>query len=97
MSAREWHASSTMRGRAFDIGAADGSNVALVFGPEEGGPDDLPATASLIAAAPDLLEALKGVVYAFGANSAEPHDLYRALLNRMGDASAAIARAEGRT
>jgi hypothetical protein len=48
-------------------------------------------------ASSDLLEALKSIVYAFGMNSAEPQDLYRALVNQMERASAVIAQAEGDT
>lgn len=53
-----WHWMYTHLGKAIDIGAPDGSNVALIHGPEENGPEEFEANARLIAAAPDLLESL---------------------------------------
>jgi hypothetical protein len=53
------------------------------------------ANARLIAAAPDLLEALKDMVCAFAMNNAEPNELFDALSRQMDRASAAIAKAEG--
>lgn len=50
-----WHYSPTHYGKAFAIGAADGDNVALVYGPEENGSDFFRANARLIASAPSLL------------------------------------------
>ncbi len=54
-----WHLSPTCLGAAFDIGAEDGSNVALVSGPQRNGAEEFHANALLIAAAPDMLKALK--------------------------------------
>lgn len=53
-----WHISPTHGGQAYDIGADDGSNIALVYGPKDGGPADFLRVARLIAAAPDLLDAV---------------------------------------
>ena len=57
-----WHASSTHLGAAFDIGAEDGSSVALVHGFLENGAKEFRANARLIAAAPDLLKAAKALL-----------------------------------
>ncbi|WP_158876863.1 hypothetical protein [Antarcticirhabdus aurantiaca] len=54
------------------------------------------ANALLIAAAPDLLDALLSVVYVFGMNNAEPLELRRAMSKQMDKAVAAIRKAEGR-
>jgi hypothetical protein len=54
-----WHTSVTHLGAAVDIGAANGANIALVSGPAENGADEFKANARLIAAAPDMLEALR--------------------------------------
>jgi hypothetical protein len=54
-TAGPWHTSPTHNGAAFDIGADNGANVALVKGPEGNGADEYRANARLIAAAPDLL------------------------------------------
>ena len=54
-----WHKSKTHLGKAYDIGADNGANVALVYGPAEGGPGEFETNADLFIAAPDLLEALK--------------------------------------
>lgn len=55
-----WHWKATHLG-AFDIGAADGSNVALVSSPGENGADEYEANARLIAAAPELLQVCEWV------------------------------------
>jgi hypothetical protein len=54
------------------------------------------ATGHLIAAAPELLDALKSLVYAYGANSAEPEMAFKAITAQIDKAAAAIAKAEGR-
>ena len=54
-----WHSSPTCLGAAFDIGAEDGSNIAFVSGPDCNGAEEFRANALLIAAAPDMLGALK--------------------------------------
>ncbi|MHB0785594.1 hypothetical protein [Bradyrhizobium sp. 5.13L] len=56
-----WHASPTHNGRAFDIGAANGANIALVSGPDENGAEEFEANARLIAAAPKMLAALQRI------------------------------------
>lgn len=56
-----WHLSPTHNGQAYDIGADDGANIALVYGPKDGGPADFLAKARLIAAAPNILDALRRV------------------------------------
>ena len=56
-----WHISSTHSGKAWDVGARDCTNVCVVHGPEENGPDEYCANAYLIAAAPAMLEALKQI------------------------------------
>ncbi len=57
-----WHTSPTHQGQAYDIGATNNDNVALVPGPSENGSDNFQANARLIAAAPDLLAALEGLM-----------------------------------
>ena len=57
-----WHESLTHLGAAFDIGAADGDNIALVIGPVGNGSDNFRANARLIAAAPALLTAVLAAV-----------------------------------
>ncbi len=53
-----WHISATHNGAAYDIGAEDGGNIALVYGPEHGGPDDFRANALKMAACRELYEAV---------------------------------------
>lgn len=53
-----WHKSATHLGKAYDVGAANGANVALVPGPEENGGDEFEKNATWIAAIPDLSAAL---------------------------------------
>lgn len=55
---KQWHLSPTRLGQAYDIGSADGANIALVYGPADGGPPDFLRNASLIAAAPAMVGAL---------------------------------------
>jgi hypothetical protein len=54
-----WHRSSTHYGKAVDIGAADGDNIALIYGPAENGSDNFKANARLIQHAPEMAEALE--------------------------------------
>lgn len=87
-----WHYSPTHYGKAYDIGAADGDNVALVYGPSENGSDFFRANARLIAAAPELLAALEEMV--------EVHPRYNrdhwpVLADALDHARAAIAKAKG--
>ena len=61
----KWHYASTLAGNPngrthYDIGGDDCSNVAIVY-PSEDGDEDTLRKARLIAAAPDLLAALKNV------------------------------------
>ena len=56
-----WFFMRTHEGAAFDIGAKDGSNVALVSGPDENGSEEFYANAKLIASAPDLLQVCEWV------------------------------------
>ena len=59
-----WHYSSTHEGKAFDIGAEDGSNVAVVYADlfVDGALVEARANARLIAAAPEMMEALEGLM-----------------------------------
>lgn len=89
----QWHMSPTHLGRAFDIGAEDNANIALVHGIDgnscENHPGEFEANAHLIAAAPELLEALEDLM--FGAERGiQPHENY------IVAARAAIAKAEGK-
>lgn len=75
-----WHTSSTHRGAAVDIGAANGANVALVSGPAENGADEFKANARLIAAAPDLLAALEYARnHIMNPDNTDVSDLYRTI------------------
>jgi hypothetical protein len=83
----------------FDIVASDGELLATIF-PMSQGKGDAEANARLIAAAPDLLEALKiahATIYAL----AKIHDpAWQIYVNRapeMLQIEAAIAKAEGRS
>lgn len=80
-----WHYSPTHYGKAFDIGAADGDNVALVYGPEENGSDFFRANARLIAEAPAMAELLEGFCEYMRWNADPPDCLIeaRALLARI--------------
>jgi hypothetical protein len=80
-----------------EINDSDGLTVARVvrFVPLYREQSD--ANARLIAAAPDLLEALSGMVAVFAMNNAEPIELRNALQHQMAGARAAIAKAEGRS
>lgn len=53
------------------------------------------ANARLIAAAPDLLEALTSMVVVYAMNNAEPVELRDTLRRQIAEASAAIAKATG--
>jgi hypothetical protein len=60
-AAAKWHASPTHNGQAYDIGADDGANIALVYGPKDGGREDFARVARTIAAlAPVAMETADG-------------------------------------
>jgi hypothetical protein len=84
-----WHLSPTHLGQAYDIGSDDGANIALVYGPKDGGPPDFLLVARLIVAVPDMLETLKTAERMIAREW--PHG--QALI----DIRAAIAKAEGRS
>ena len=86
----KWHYASTLAGNPdglfrtyYDIGGDDNSNVALVY-PSEDGDEDTLRKARLIAASPDLLAALKRMIFDW---DGEPEDI--------AEAQDAIAKAEG--
>src|SRR3990167_7439721 len=56
-----WHISSTDSGKSWNVGARDCTNVCIVHGPEENGPDEYTANARLIAAAPAMAEVLRPI------------------------------------
>jgi hypothetical protein len=94
-----WLASQTMRvhgavpsSDGVDICSADNANIGLVYWAENGSRSETRANANLIAAAPELLEALKACHLQMlqSNNSSE----YAEEANQM--AIAAIAKAEGR-
>ncbi len=60
-----WHYSSTHLGRAYDIGASNGDNVALIPGPDEGGSDRFLEYAGLIADTPRMARKLEELRTAF--------------------------------
>lgn len=98
--ALDWRATPTLHGRAFDIGAADGANIALVHGPGNGGEIEFEANARLIAAAPEILKALTELYRATNLRALRglKHvPSMREQQNAMSMASAAIAKAEGRS
>lgn len=86
-----WFMSPTHMGKAWDIGAEDGSNIALVHSEAEQGSWESVNNAILICAAPDLLEALRDLYDAV--RSFDSNDFYFDLRA----ASSAIAKAEGRS
>lgn len=57
-----WHKSKTHLGKAYDIGADNGANIALVYGPGDGGPDEGEANADLFVASERVLAALRRLV-----------------------------------
>jgi hypothetical protein len=57
-----WHFSSTHSGQAYDIGAADGANIALVYGPKDGGPEDFKDNARVMTVAWDMLGLLQELI-----------------------------------
>lgn len=69
-----WHYSPTHYGKAFDIGAADGDNVALIYGPEENGSDWFRANARLIAASPTMAALLESAATHFE-GAPDPEDV----------------------
>ncbi len=66
------------------VNSADGYTMTLAAGGKDACLDELKANARLIAAAPDLLAALKSICWQYQANS-EAHEI----------AAAAIAKVEG--
>jgi hypothetical protein len=91
-----WHVSSTHLAAAYDIGAENGANIARVSGPTENGAEEFRANARLIAAAPDLYEALKRCVEYFDIRYARrlpgQNDDYCDNVDRV---NAALAKARG--
>lgn len=90
-----WHTSSTHSGAAYDIGAANGANIALVSGPKENGADEFKANARLIAAAPELLAALDNFchqVWAGDYHVNRNREGIRAAYDRAASAVAAAAK-----
>jgi hypothetical protein len=59
-----WHLSPTHGGQAYDIGSDDGANIALVYGPKDGGPADFLTNARKIAAAHEMHAAAKEMLAA---------------------------------
>lgn len=76
------------------------TSICVVNGPRHNGPSRRDANAHLIAAAPDLYEALEGLVLCCtnteGVVSPEPHD-YGAWLDAMVNARAALQKARSGT
>lgn len=91
-----WHATSTKNGSAFDIGAADGANIALVHGPGNGGEQEFAANARLIAAALDLVLALRGILANDGGTGSEQFHAFKLYEARQAGFDA-LAKAEGRS
>ena len=89
----KWHCAATLAGnpngrRHYDIGGDDNSNVTLVY-PSEDGDEDTLKRARLIAAAPDLLAALREILMIAEMTDKAPN------CERI--ARQAIAKAEGLT
>ena len=82
-----WHVSITNTGADYDVGAADNSNVAMVYASDT---DTGRANARLIAAAPELLDALRMCVIAIG------DELYEGSSNKIiyDNAEALISKIE---
>ena len=88
-----WHISSTHSGKSWNVGARDCTNVCIVHGPEENGPDEYTANARLIAAAPAMLEALNNAIKSL---ETDGYSSAVASLNTHGRAAIALATEESK-